>query len=99
MEQRQLENLREAERKTIVKTESKKSSNKQSYEAQKQLKSLNNRLSKLESTISSLEKEIKAIDLELEISYDKTVADPNFLTHIKQKIKVRGTYEPVGDAY
>ena len=85
LEQRQLENLREAERKTIVKTESKKSSNKQSYEAQKQLKSLNNRLSKLESTISSLEKEIKAIDLELEISYDKTVADPNFFDTYQAK--------------
>ena len=85
LEQRQLENLREAERKTIVKTESKISSNKQSYEAQKQLKSLNNRLSKVESSISSLEKEIKAIDLELEINYDKTVADPNFFDAYQEK--------------
>jgi len=85
LEQRQLENLREAERKTIVKTESKISSNKQSYEAQKQLKSLNNRLSKVESSISSLEKEIKAIDLELEINYDKTVADPNFFDAYQAK--------------
>ena len=84
LEQRQLENLREAERKTIV-NRIQKSSNKQSYEAQKQLKSLNNRLSKLESTISSLEKEIKAIDLELEISYDKTVADPNFFDTYQAK--------------
>ncbi|MDA1319208.1 MAG: ABC-F family ATP-binding cassette domain-containing protein [Bacteroidetes bacterium] len=85
LEQRQLENLREAERKTIVKIESKISSNKQSYEAQKQLKSLNNRLSKVESSISSLEKEIKAIDLELEINYDKTVADPNFFDAYQAK--------------
>ncbi len=85
LEQRQLENLREAERKTIVKTESKISSNKQSYEAQKQLKSLNNRLSKVESSISSLEKEIKAIDLELEINYDKTVEDPNFFDAYQEK--------------
>ena len=55
LEQRQLENLREAERKTIVKSEAKASSNKQSYASQKQLKSLNNRLSKVESSISSLE--------------------------------------------
>ena len=89
LEQRQLENLREAERKTIVKTESKISSNKQSYDAQKQLKSLNNRLSKVESSISSLEKEIKAIDLELEINYDKTVADPNFFdAYQAKKIKL-----------
>jgi ATP-binding cassette subfamily F protein 3 len=85
LEQRQLENLREAERKTIVKSESKISTNKQSYEAQKQLKSLNNRLSKVESSISSLEKEIKAIDLELEINYDKTVADPNFFDAYQEK--------------
>ncbi|MGB0185847.1 MAG: ABC-F family ATP-binding cassette domain-containing protein [Flavobacteriaceae bacterium] len=85
LEQRQLENLREAERKTIVKTDTKISSNKQSYEAQKQLKSLNNRLSKVESSISSLEKEIKAIDLELEINYDKTVADPNFFDAYQAK--------------
>ena len=85
LEQRQLENLREAERKTIVKSESKANNNKQSYESQKQLKSLNNRLSKVESAISSLEKEIKAIDLELEINYDKTVADPSFFNAYQAK--------------
>ena len=89
LEQRQLENLREAERKTIVKSESKANNNKQSYESQKQLKSLNNRLSKVESAISSLEKEIKAIDLELEINYDKTVAVPSFFdTYQAKKTKL-----------
>ena len=85
LEQRQLENLREAERKTVVKSESKISSNKKSYESQKQLKSLNNRLSKVESSISSLENEIKTIDLELEINYDKTVADPIFFDAYQAK--------------
>ncbi|MDA8571990.1 ATP-binding cassette domain-containing protein [Flavobacteriaceae bacterium] len=85
LEQRQLENLREAERKTVVKSESKISSNKQSYESQKQLKSFNNRLSKVESSISSLENEIKTIDLELEINYDKTVADPIFFDAYQAK--------------
>ena len=85
LEQRQLENLREAERKTIVKATPKVTSNKQSYETQKQLKSLKNRLSKVESSISSLENEIKAIDLELEINYDKTVADPNFFDAYQSK--------------
>ena len=42
-------------------------------------------LSKVESSISSLEKEIKAIDLELEINYDKTVADPNFFDAYQEK--------------
>ena len=91
LEQRQLENLREAERKTIIKTAPKVTSNKQSYEVQKQLKSLNNRLSKVESSISSLEKEIKAIDLELEINYDQTVSSPNFFdAYQAKKSKLEG---------
>ena len=91
LEQRQLENLREAERKTIIKATPKVTSNKQSYELQKQLKSLNNRLSKVESSISSLEKEIKAIDLELEINYDQTVSSPNFFdAYQSKKSKLEG---------
>ena len=91
LEQRQLENLREAERKTIIKATPKVSSNKQSYELQKKLKSLNNRLSKVESSISSLEKEIKAIDLELEINYDQTVSSPNFFdAYQSKKSKLEG---------
>ena len=91
LEQRQLENLREAERKTIIKAAPKVNSNKQSYDVQKQLKSLNNRLSKVESSISSLEKEIKAIDLELEINYDQTVSSPNFFdAYQAKKSKLEG---------
>ena len=78
LEQRQLQNLREVERKTIIKSSVKLTENKQSYESQKKLKSLNNRLSKIETTISSLEQEIKDIDLELEINYDATISKPNF---------------------
>ena len=58
LEQRQLQNLREAERKTIIKSSVKLTENKHSYESQKKLKSLNNRLSKIETAISSLEQEI-----------------------------------------
>ena len=65
LEQRQLQNLREVERKTIIKSSVKLTENKQSYESQKKLKSLNNRLSKIETAISSLEQEIKDIDLQL----------------------------------
>ena len=91
LEQRQLENLREAERKTIIKATPKVTINKQSYELQKQLKSLNNRLSKVESSISSLEKEIKAIDLELEINYDQTVSSPDFFdAYQSKKSKLEG---------
>ena len=78
LEQRQLQNLRESERKTIIKSSVKLTENKHSYESQKKLKSLNNRLSKIETAISSLEEEIKDIDLQLEINYDATISKPNF---------------------
>ena len=78
LEQKQLQNLREVERKTIFKSSAKLTENKQSYESQKKIKSLNNRLSKIETTISSLEQEIKDIDLQLEINYDATISKPNF---------------------
>ena len=78
LEQRQLENMREAELKTPQKQIQKKSDNKRSYEEQKKIKSLQNRLSKLEAAIAALEKDIKAIDFELEINYETTVAAPNF---------------------
>ena len=78
LEQRQLQNLRESERKTIIKSSVKLTENKHSYESQKKLKSLNNRLSKIETAISSLEQEIKDIDLQLEIHYDATISKPNF---------------------
>ena len=78
LEQRQLQNLREVEKKTIIKSSVKLTENKQSYESQKKLKSLNNRLSKIETAISSLEQEIKDIDLELEVNYHATISKPNF---------------------
>jgi len=85
LEQRQLQNLREAERRTPEKITQKKSHNKTSYELQKKLKSMRNRLSKLESAISVLENDIKAIDFELEINYDATVATPNFFDSYQAK--------------
>ena len=37
--------------------------------------------------ISKLEKEIKEIDVELEVNYDKTVADPEFFDQYQAKKK------------
>ena len=85
LEQRQLQNLRDAERRTPEKIIQKKSDNKTSYELQKKLKSMRNRLSKLESAISVLENDIKAIDFELEINYDAAVATPNFFDTYQAK--------------
>lgn len=91
LEQRQLQNLRDAERRTPEKITQKMSDNKRSYESQKKLKSLQNRLSKHEAAISALEKEIKAIDLELEINYEATVATSNFFdTYQAKKAELEG---------
>ena len=85
LEQRQLQNLREVEKRTNVKTLQNISTSKQSYEDQKQLKSLNNRLSKVESSIAALERSIKAIDLEMETNYDQAVLKSGFFDEYQSK--------------
>jgi ATP-binding cassette subfamily F protein 3 len=89
LEQRNLQNLREAEKRTVVASTqtSKASSGKQSYQDQKKQKSLTNRLSKIEASISKLEREIKEIDLELAINYEVTIAQPNFFDSYQGKKK------------
>ena len=86
LEQRNLENLREAEKRTVI-ADKPKESNKQNYEDQKKLKSLNNKLSNIESKINQLEKDIKADDLKLETDYDKTASDPAFFEDYQSKKK------------
>jgi len=85
LEQRQVENLREIEKRTQVKTTQKVAAPKQSYEAQKQIKSLNNRLSKVESSISTLERIIKSIDMEMETNYDQAILKPGFFETYQSK--------------
>ncbi|GAL90386.1 ABC-F family ATP-binding cassette domain-containing protein [Jejuia pallidilutea] len=84
LEQRQVENLREVEKRTVIKNvpEEKKQ---HSYQEQKKLKSLNNKLSNVEAKISELEKEIAAIDLELEINYEEVTSKPNFFDDYQKK--------------
>ncbi|NNC50187.1 MAG: ATP-binding cassette domain-containing protein [Flaviramulus sp.] len=85
LDQRKVDNLREVEKRTIIK-ETPKEKKQQSYEDQKKFKSLNNKLSNVESKISQLEREIKAIDVELEINYEKVSSKPNFFDNY-QKMK------------
>jgi len=86
LEQRNLENLREAEKRTVVANKPKES-NKQSYDEQKKLKSLNNKISNIESKINQLEKDIKSDDLKLATEYDKTASDPKFFDGYQKKKK------------
>lgn len=87
LEQRNLENLREAEKKTKSesKTVEKNESKTNDYEIQKQLKSLKNRLSNVERTISKLESEIEKADIKLLHNYDEAVAQPDFFKKYEQK--------------
>jgi len=87
LEQRNLQNLREAEKRTVIASEEKKSEpgGKQSYEDQKKLKSLQNKLSKTEAEINKLEREIKAVDVELAINYAETIAKPDFFDRYQAK--------------
>jgi ATPase components of ABC transporters with duplicated ATPase domains len=87
LEQRNLQNLREAEKRTAKTSEvkQKETSGKQSYENQKKSKSLANKLSKIEANINKLEREIKAIDVELAVNYDATIAKPNFFDGYQAK--------------
>ena len=89
LEQRNIQNLREAEMRTITNAKSKehKSSSKESYQNQKKLKSLHNKLSKTEASITRLEKVIKEIDFELSINYDETISKPNFFDQYHSKKK------------
>ena len=88
LEQHKIENLREAEKRTVVKVAkdtSKKDSNQLSRDQEKELKKLNNKLSKIETEIADLEREIAKIDLELAENYEEVSARPNFFEKYKAK--------------
>lgn len=88
LEQHKMESLRDAEKKTVIKTEkdtSKKEAHQLSREQEKELKKLNNKLSKIETDIADLEKEIEKIDLELASNYDEVSSKPNFFKNYKAK--------------
>lgn len=95
LEQRNVENMREIEKKTVVEkkpTDKVKSSNKNeslSYEDQKKQKTLQNRVSKIESEIAKLEKVIAKDDLLLAEDYQKMSNDTSFFSkYEKNKAKI-----------
>ncbi len=86
LEQRNVENFRDVEKRTTITTQKPKGNNQKSYEEQKKLKSLNNKLSNIEAKINNLEREIKAIDNELAHNYEAITSKPNFFDDY-QKLK------------
>jgi ATP-binding cassette subfamily F protein 3 len=63
----------------------KKESDPASFEKQKEQRAAQQKIEKVEKKIARLEKEIKEIDFELEIEYDKTIAQPNFFDNYQAK--------------
>lgn len=83
---RELESMREVEKKDKQKKQEKTAnSNKNDYEFQKKQKSLQNKLSGVESKISKLEKEIKKSDQDLVLKYEETIKQPHFFNTYNAK--------------
>ncbi len=90
LEQHKIENLREAEKRTVVKVDknsSKKENHQRSKEQEKAFKKLQNKLSNIETQISDLEIEISKIDLALAENYEEVSSAPNFFENYKAKKK------------
>lgn len=90
LEQHKIENLREAEKRTVVKDDkiaNKKEGYQHSKEQEKALKKLQNKLSNIETQISDLEIEISKIDLALAENYEEVSSAPNFFENYKAKKK------------
>ncbi|TPD65685.1 ABC transporter ATP-binding protein [Flavobacterium microcysteis] len=86
LEQRNLENMREVEKKDAVKKEAPKDKS-LSYDEQKKNKALQNKLSKVESQIKQLEIDIQKDDKLLESEYDKHIEDASFFIAYNKKKK------------
>jgi len=87
LEQHKMENLREAEKRTVVKVDksASKKENEISRDQEKELRKLKNKLSKIETEISDLETEIQKIDLALAENYNEVSSKPNFFETYKAK--------------
>jgi ATP-binding cassette subfamily F protein 3 len=88
LEQHKMENLREAEKRTVIKEVKetvKKETSQFSREEEKELKKLKNKLSKIESKITDLETQIENIDFELSQHYDEVSSRPNYFKNYEAK--------------
>ena len=89
LEEHNLENLREVEKRseTSLEKTTKVANGKKSYQEEKEFKKLQNKLSKLETQISDLEREIKEIDTQLmdAAKYEELTSDADFFTKYQAK--------------
>jgi len=87
LEQRNMQNMREVEKRDVVVKEAPKEVKKVSYEDQKKNKTLQNRLSKIESQIQQLENDIQKDDRALAEHPEKLLSDPSFFPAYENKKK------------
>ncbi len=86
LEQHNLENMREVEKRTKIKATNKDTSTgKQNHKDSKQKKQLQNKLSKIESEISKLEKEVINDDAKISEDFEKYTSDENFFKAYQAK--------------
>jgi ATP-binding cassette subfamily F protein 3 len=86
LEQRNLQNMREVEKRDVVK-ETPKETKQVSYQDQKKNKTLQNRLNKIEGQIQQLENDIQHDDKRLATDYEKLMADAAFFSAYENKKK------------
>ncbi len=84
LEQRNMQNMRELERKEVFKIEQ-TNKTKQSFEKQKATKALQNKISKIENQIQQLEIAIKNDDEKLAKNYDELATNQTFFIAYEQK--------------
>ncbi|TRW25207.1 ABC-F family ATP-binding cassette domain-containing protein [Flavobacterium zepuense] len=87
LEQRNMQNMREVEKKDVVKDAPKVVKQPLSYEEQKKGKTLQNKLSKVESLIKELEREIQKDDRVLAEHPEKLTGDASFFAAYEKKKK------------
>ncbi|MCO6148250.1 ABC-F family ATP-binding cassette domain-containing protein [Flavobacterium sp. NRK1] len=87
LEQRNLQNMREVEKRDVAVKEAPKENKQVSYQDQKKNKSLQNKLSKIENLIKEIEKQIQHDDKLLAGNYEKLMADAAFFKAYENKKK------------
>jgi ATP-binding cassette subfamily F protein 3 len=89
LEQHDLEDMREVEKRTKKEVENKLNANqvsgKMTFQDSKQKKQIQNKLSKVETEISKLENEIKQDDLKISKDFEKINTDENFFKNYQSK--------------
>ncbi|MGO3707430.1 MAG: ABC-F family ATP-binding cassette domain-containing protein [Mesonia hippocampi] len=88
LEERAIDNLREAEKKTQKSTKEPitvEEPAKLSYQQQKEVKSLKNKISNIEKQINKLEAELKLLDKKLASDYEKLLQDNSFFSDYEKK--------------